>query len=67
MKLTIYKTHKRVNFATASFDITSVEDYVSKLAKFNITIDAIDAAKDLISGKPVELTVPVDQEYMLDA
>lgn len=67
MTLIIYKTHKRVHFATATFTVSSVADYINYLAKFDIQIDEMDAAKDLVIGAPVELTIPVDAEYMLDA
>lgn len=67
MKLVIYKTHKRVLIATSTFTISSVSEYIKKLSLFGIQIDELDAAKDLVEGKSVELTVPVDYDYALDA
>ena len=67
VRLLIFKTYKKVLIGKAEFSVATIKDYKGVLSKFGIEIDDVDATTDLISGRDVELTIPVDQDYALDA
>lgn len=65
MKLTIYRTYNRELVATVSTVVSTPEEYIAYLRKFNVQIDMIDAVKDIVAGEQVDLTLPLEMEYNL--
>lgn len=65
MKLIINKTYLGNSIGTVEASFTSPESYIAYLSLFNIEIDYKDAMTDIIEDETVELTLSVEQDYLV--
>lgn len=67
MRLVIYRTYKCNVIATVDTEVNTPLEYIAYLRKFNVQIDMQDAVKDIVVGEQIDLTLPIEMDYYLNA